>query len=394
MWMREIIKVNKMNNCNTERCDHCPLDNYLYEGIPCVARTRSHQRFCDLAKYNKYHDKIIEKSINAYFDDYCYNGQAKVILAYIYRQEDSGLSVSSKNSATILSRLGFEAKEIGCSDLNFLRRNLTPDTRYVFLQAVWYGIDDLVSLAREFPATRFVSVLHSNIAFLSTEPHIIKFQRDLISKNVNNIFIGCVSDRLSKWWKEAYGINAIHLPNLYDSPDNISIEKDFSVIKLGSFGAMRLQKHHAVAAAASVVIAQKSSKNVELHINTGRHDVSILSLVKNIVNGARNISLVEVPWMSASDFSKYTGKMDLCLQPTSTETFNYVTADAAAYCVPSLVGEAVEWMPDDMKVFIDDPVGIANRAIEVLGDDTSGVRCKMALECYNKQAIKKWIEIL
>jgi hypothetical protein len=86
--------------------------------------------------------------------------------------------------------------------------------------------------------------------------------------------------------------------------------------------------------------------------------------------------------------------MDLCFQLSSSETFNYVTADAAASGVPSVVGEALDWPPPDWLAPIDDPRAAARAALRLLGDRAAGERGRAALEHHCREALAQWLGVL
>jgi hypothetical protein len=50
-------------------------------------------------------------------------------------------------------------------------------------------------------------------------------------------------------------------------------------------------------------------------------------------------------WMKHSEFVKVIKKMDLGLQLSYSESFNFVTADFVNYEIPILVSESISWMP-------------------------------------------------
>ncbi len=154
---------------------------------------------------------------------------------------------------------------------------------------------------------------------------------------------------------------------------------------------MRLQKHHTVAAAAAVLVAKRTGRPVEFHVNADTRTsggASVLSAVKQITKG--NATFVEVPWQTADGFRKLIGTMDLCFQLSASETFNLVTADAAAAGVPTVCGEAIDWVPADWHAPVDDPIGAADVAMRVLADGSAGRRGQDALTTHAAAAVAEW----
>lgn len=71
-----------------------------------------------------------------------------------------------------------------------------------------------------------------------------------------------------------------------------------------------------------------------------------------------------------------------------------VTADASAEGVPTVVGEAIDWLPTDWVANIDDAHDIARVANNLLSDPRSGRKATQALEIYTCNATKTWIDFL
>ncbi len=84
--------------------------------------------------------------------------------------------------------------------------------------------------------------------------------------------------------------------------------------------------------------------------------------------------------------------MDLLLQPSFTETFNNVTADGCACGVPSIVSEAIDWVPDEWIAKADSASQIADAAYLVLKDRKAAMKGWKALDTYNGAALKAWME--
>jgi glycosyltransferase involved in cell wall biosynthesis len=165
---------------------------------------------------------------------------------------------------------------------------------------------------------------------------------------------------------------------------------------VGSFGALRLQKHHAVAAGAVALLARRWQVPVELHVSGESHTPgagNILRAVREILSLTPGAALVEDPWRPAEQFRALIGSMDLCLQLSASETFNIVTADAAACGVPSVVGPAIDWTPADWIAPVDDPLAAADVAIRLLSDPTAGDRGRAALEAHQQAALQQWFGV-
>jgi hypothetical protein len=82
--------------------------------------------------------------------------------------------------------------------------------------------------------------------------------------------------------------------------------------------------------------------------------------------------------------------MNLLLQPSFTESFNMVTADGVSAGVPSVVSDAIEWVPAHWQAKADDALDIANKAAALLHDPTAAAEGWRSLQAHNAQGIRAW----
>jgi hypothetical protein len=86
--------------------------------------------------------------------------------------------------------------------------------------------------------------------------------------------------------------------------------------------------------------------------------------------------------------------MNLLLQPSFTESFNMVSADGVAQGVPSVVSDAIEWVPKNWQARADDACDIANVGISLLFDPTAAAEGRVALVKHNRMALQAWTDYL
>jgi glycosyltransferase involved in cell wall biosynthesis len=86
--------------------------------------------------------------------------------------------------------------------------------------------------------------------------------------------------------------------------------------------------------------------------------------------------------------------MDLCLQPSASETFNLTTADAIAEGVPCVVSTAIDWAPSDWHVDTDDAEQIARVGWQLLTNPHAGREGLDALKHYQHNAVAQWKRLL
>jgi hypothetical protein len=94
----------------------------------------------------------------------------------------------------------------------------------------------------------------------------------------------------------------------------------------------------------------------------------VLGAVQEMLRGLPHVRLVANGWQPWPKFRKVVGFMHLLLQPSYTESFNMVTADGVAECVPSVVSNAIDWAPEHWKANVDDVLDIARVGRQLLYD--------------------------
>ena len=167
------------------------------------------------------------------------------------------------------------------------------------------------------------------------------------------------------------------------------------VIRLGSFGALRLQKNHVTAAAAALILARIHNLEMEFHVNSNRDaQTGVLGVIRDLFANVPNCSLVEIPWAPWPEFRhRFTG-LDVHLQMSTTESFNFCTADSVAEGTPCVVSDAIDWVPNDWVAPIDDAYEIARVAHKLLYDPLASDRGCAALKNYVNNSIRIWLSHL
>jgi hypothetical protein len=240
------------------------------------------------------------------------------------------------------------------------------------------------------------------VGFLQVEAGAVQLLREyaLLQDSTLNFSIAANSSRFCEFMELAYRVRCLYLPNLYDFErvhrHEHRTHAPGTTLKVSSFGAIRLLKNHSTAAAAALMLARMRNCNLEFYMNVNReeHGNGVLHAIKNLFKDVPWAKLIEVPWQPWGNFRHTVGHMDLCLQVSSTETFNIVTADACAEGVPSVIGEAIDWLPSDWVANIDDAHDIARVANNLLSDPRSARRATKALEDYTHAATKVWVDYL
>jgi hypothetical protein len=308
-------------------------------------------------------------------------------------QSHRGLSVNAAHTAAVLGRLKIPAVAIEGHTLADVAKAIeaAPFCRVLCVQALWYDPADLIALADRFPSLRIAVRCHSQAAFLAIEGRGGDLIR-LIDAHPR-ILVAPNHDRLAGPLAELFGPGVGCLPNLYDvdeaRPDRAS--RDDGPIRIGSFGANRVGKHHSAAALASILAARRLGMDAEFHCNAGRDESAVWGFTRSLCERA-GVPFVAHPWADWREFRDTVGTMDVCVQLSATETFNVVTADAAWWGIPSVVGEAIEWGPALARAPIDDPDHAADVIVRTYQSrGTMGRAWRERLEAIQEAARASWL---
>jgi len=315
------------------------------------------------------------------------------VVVFCYRARSAGnfigLGVSAGMNALTMRDAGYPADALA----------VDPDTifpqsvRLVVLEGNALDFEQIGPLAAANSHAQFVWRCHSNIAFLQVEPTTIATMRAVIE--LSNVRLSGNHWRFTEWASEAWGRDVLYLPNIYRLPPERERPPRVAPLRLGSFGALRLQKHQAVNAAAAILVARRLGCFAELFVNTDATSGGS-SVCRSIEEMTKDtpVTVVKVPWQAAPDFRETVATMALCFQLSASETFSSVTADAAAAGVPTVVGEAIDWAPFDWQAPIDDPLAAAEVGLRLLKDETAGGRGREALQQHCRQALRVWTELI
>jgi glycosyltransferase involved in cell wall biosynthesis len=275
------------------------------------------------------------------------------------------------------------------------------DVTHIVIAAFFIPTDYIARLAFTFPHIKFVINSHSNVGFLQSEPAAITKLRETIDLQTEsrNVFAGGNSERFTTAIRIAYG-ECIFLPNLYFLHGNESAPKvtwSGTHLRIGCFGASRVQKNFSTAIVAAIEVAKQLRTTTEIWINTGRDDGNgsvVYRAALAWTHGLHDVKLLELPWQTWAQFRSLVATMDVLIQPSYSETFSQVAADACAAGVPTVGGSAIEWLPKNWQANTDDATDIAEHVRHVLLDPHAGETALRALKQRNHQMLPYWKEFL
>lgn len=317
----------------------------------------------------------------------------------------SGIGISCLNTSKTLSQHGYNSEVWPIAGGDDLWAQLYRDRQsgrdpitHVVIGALFIPTDYVARLAFNYPDTKFVINSHSNVGFLQSEPAAITKFRETIDLQTEsrNVFAGGNSARFVRSMQVAYG-HCLLLPNLYYLSGNESSAashwKSGSHLRVGCFGASRVQKNFSTAIVAAICAANQLQVPIEIWINTGRDDSNgnvVYRAAKAWTEGTPNVTLKELPWAEWAKFRTQLKALHMLVQPSYSETFSQVAADACAAGIPTIAGPAIEWLPYSWQADPDDALSIAEKMRQVLHDPFAAQIGMQALRDRNEASLPFW----
>lgn len=320
----------------------------------------------------------------------------------------AGLGVTARNAVEVLVEHGLDAIAAPVVDGYYIRDSLRAakwgEVTHVVMCAPFFDTAFLEALVTEFPAIQFVVVFHSNVGFLGVDTWstgILGEQLALYHRR-SNFRVAGNSAKFCRAVRLAFGSECAELPNLYFLHGPIERKRAVwsgGPIRIGAFGATRVLKNLPTAAWAAAIVGRVLGQPVQFFISEGRAEgsgsQSVVSSIRRLYAHTPGVELVEAPWAPWLQFRMDTvRRMHLLMQPSFTESFNGVTADGIAEGVPSVVGEAIDWVPSSWIANPDDAEDVACVAAALLRDKHAPRDGYRALARHNEDAIAAWKRFL
>jgi hypothetical protein len=313
----------------------------------------------------------------------------------------TGLFVSVQGTARVLRNSGVNAYVRPVLTRPEIETLIVQDQpSHIVVSALWLPTADLTWLAQTHPHIQFCVLCHSNIAFLQAEPNAITLLReavDLELSSLGNFQVAANSANGAAGIADAWECPSIYLPNLYYLDDTVRVLRrkwSGGTLRIGAFGAIRPLKNPTASAFAALAIATTLSTNLDFYMNTNRNDQGwaqrLVPAVEAIFRNLPYAKLIKLPWLGWPDFRRQVRGMHLCLQPSFTETFNIVSADAVAEGIPSVVSNVIEWAPPHWKADPDDTEAIARAGRQLLADDHAALDGLNSLKKHNTSGVILW----
>lgn len=321
-----------------------------------------------------------------------------------------GLGVAALNTSLTLRNLGYWVDVWPCNSAADITKRIDDNREqaiargehpvsHVVISAPWLASTDLQSMLSRYTDIEFAVVSHSNIGFLMADPNGIKLLRAYIELEAgyHNFSLAGNSEKFVQAWTHMYGARMIYLPNLYDTTSlrPVGLRHPWhhgQTLRIGVFGATRPLKNMVSATAAAVELGAVFKNDVEIWVSSGRDEGAgtVKQAMNQIVDGLPHTKLIQAGWRSWPSFRALVRNMHVLLQPSYTESFCMIVADGIAEGVTSVVGEAVDWAPNDWVANTDNVNDIARTARRLLADPHAVNEGQMALRRYVATGSQAW----
>lgn len=249
------------------------------------------------------------------------------------------------------------------------------EPRVVILECFAEPEDVGPALAREFPAVRFISFCHSDIQTMPFErsAHNQTVLAELLTRAqaahaLPNYAIGVGRRQQATLLEAILDAECVCIPHPV-SHRIATAARELSDGELGIslFGKHRVMKNIHAQAAAVAYFQHATGRDTVFYYNAphGEADSGLLALLS-----ATGLESRAVKWLNVSEFLDFcTDHIDIGLQCSLSETFNYTALDQMAVGIPVICSPAIEYADRDCQVSdFTDYLQLAEKIEEVTGD--------------------------
>ena len=316
-----------------------------------------------------------------------------------------GLGVNAIHTAKVLGALGITVDVCPAAkptDIDAVLENTPAATHAVIEGIMRIPAAALAALTRKYPRVQFICRCHSQIGFLQADAGAVELflQYLVLQDGSANFRVSGNAREFCGWIEATYRSHCLLLPNLYYHERPFKTPRPpfrDGLIRIGSFGAMRLMKHHTTSAAIAQMIAAHLHSDLEFWISSGReeHGGGVVAALRQMFAPlAPAVKLVEAPWAEWGGFRRTIARMDLTLQMSSSESFNQVTADSISEGVPAVVSPVIDWTPHYWQAHTDDLHGAARIGVHLLTYPQAANDGMECLRRYVDNSVHEWLRFL
>lgn len=318
----------------------------------------------------------------------------------------AGLGIVATQTAKALRTAGIWAEAWGCNSGEALLERLRhvdgdalkrgePQITHVVIYAPWIPTETMAQIAEEFSKILFVTTSHSNFGFLAADPHAVRMLRETadLQMTTHNVRVGGNCRRFTDAATEVLGVSVEWLPNLVPLDEYWPRPRNAwagDCLRLGLFGAARILKNGLTAAAAACELAHRLRVPTELHLTTIEDEGGTWRAIEELCEGAPHLKLVRTGWLPWPRVLRLAGHMHLVLQPSFTESFNCVAAEAVRMGVPVVGAESIDWLPTRWQAKADDAEDVARVAEYLIKSPETVEDGRRALASYVARGLDVW----
>lgn len=333
------------------------------------------------------------------------NHKHKILFICKQRPAGYGASYGLLNSCRFLCNalhdMGIHAELIEVVDNNGIDKEVHHyKPTHVFIEALWVVPEKFEVLIPLHPNVKWFVRLHSNTPFIANEgmamDWIIKYGK--LQQKYHQFRIAPNSLRMEDDLFRSLNISSTYLPNIYTPNTSIveylektkhielPIYKHKNVINIACMGAIRPLKNQLIQAMAAITFANELGRTLHFHINHSRIENNGENIYRNIValfKGTEH-KLIEHEWIDHKEFIKLIRTMDMGMQVSLSETFNFVSADHVDNNIPIIGSPNIEWMSGLYKA---NPTDINNIVYHLW---VAWIGRKFNLQYLNKTGLEKY----
>ncbi len=274
-----------------------------------------------------------------------------------------------------------------------------PEPTHVVIYAPWIPTELVARIADEFPNILLVITSHSNFGFLAADPHAVRLLRETADLQVttHNVRVGGNCHRFTDAATEVFGVRVEWLPNLLPLDEHWPRPRSVwagDCLRLGLFGAARILKNGLTAAAAACELAHRLRVPTELHVTAIEDEGGTWRAIEELCEGVPHLKVLRAGWLPWPRVLRLAAHMHLVLQPSFTESFNCVAAEAVRMGVPVVGSEPIDWLPPRWQAKADDAEDVARVAEYLIRSPQAVEDGRRALATYVARGFDVWRQFL
>ena len=259
-----------------------------------------------------------------------------------------------------------------CQSEDAVERHLAKGARLIINRAFALGHTATARLSDQYPDAKFVACCHSSQSYLMLNQGKSLTQQTAfiaLAKNRENCYYATVDSRnypgrLHK--RCIYLPNAVSIPKLPKKKKN-----EMPIISL--VGRGDVIKNYPQQIIALAMLAETHEFRVALAIKSNAGPVAEMTRQWGL-----DVDLM--PWMEWREFIEWLGGVDVGLQCSFSESFNYVGLEHMLSGVPVVGSSATRYIPQDWHADPEQPEQIAGRLRFVLDGNISQKECRELAE--------------